>query len=90
MLGNSAAELIPDDVETGTIVRGAFHNLEATISHALERGKESGEIRPGLDNDAQAALLVALMQGLHVLARTEEDPMRLQDAIGAALAPLSN
>ncbi|MGA8371480.1 MAG: TetR/AcrR family transcriptional regulator [Acidimicrobiales bacterium] len=89
MLGNSAAELIPDDVEAGAIVRGAFHDLEATISHALERGKESGEIRSGIDCDAQALLLVALMQGLHVLARTEEDPLRLEEAIDASLVPLS-
>ena len=90
MLGNSAAELVSADEEAGDVVRGAFYELEGAIAAALECAKTSGEVRADLDSDAQALLLVALMQGLHVLARIEEDPMRLKSAIDAALAPLSS
>jgi TetR/AcrR family transcriptional repressor of nem operon len=89
MLGNTAAEMVPDDEEAGDVVRNAFHELEAIISRALEHAKNSGEIRADVDCGAQATLLVALMQGLHVLARVKEDPMTLRDAIDAALAPLT-
>ena len=90
MLGNTAAEMVPDDEEAGDVVRTAFRELEGIVARALEQAKDSGEIRADVDCDAQATLLVALMQGLHVLARVEEDPMHLSDAIDVALAPLSN
>ena len=89
MLGNSTAEFLPDDQEIGEVVRSAFHELERTITRALERAKSSGEIRSDLDSRTQAALLVVLMQGLHVLARVEDDPMCLQAVIESAIAPLS-
>jgi TetR/AcrR family transcriptional repressor of nem operon len=88
MLGNSAAELLPEDDEAAGVVRTAFHELERLIALALENAKVSGEIRADIDSDAQGALLVALMQGLHVLARVEDSPLRLRGAIDAALAPL--
>jgi TetR/AcrR family transcriptional repressor of nem operon len=90
MLGNSAAELLPEDTQVGEVVRNAFRELEQTIALALEHAKDSGEVRADLDGAAQASLLVALMQGLHVVARTESDPLRLGEAIEAALVPLSN
>jgi TetR/AcrR family transcriptional repressor of nem operon len=90
MLGNSATELLPDDAEAAEIVRHTFRNLENTIALAVQHAKDSGEFRPDIDEAAQASLLVALMQGLHVVARTEEDPLRLEAAIDAALAPLNN
>jgi TetR/AcrR family transcriptional regulator, transcriptional repressor for nem operon len=40
-----------------------------------------------VDCGAQGRLLVALMQGLHVVARAERDPRRLEDVVDAALAP---
>jgi TetR/AcrR family transcriptional repressor of nem operon len=89
MLGDTAAEALPDDDDAGTVVRGAFRELENTIEQALKLAQQAGEIRDDIDNGAQARLLLALMQGLHVLARAEDDPLRLQDAIDAALKPVA-
>ncbi len=89
MLGNTAAEALPDDDQAGAVVRAAFRDLEATIEQALKLAQNAGEIRGDIDTGAQARLLLALMQGLHVLARAEDDPLRLQDAIVAALTPLA-
>jgi TetR/AcrR family transcriptional repressor of nem operon len=89
MLGNTAAEVLPGDATAGRIVRGAFRELEGTIEQALKLAQQAGETHDDIDCGAQARLLLALMQGLHVLARAEEDPLRLQDAIDAALTPLA-
>jgi len=90
MLGNTAAEILPGDEEAGRMVRGAFGELEGAIERALAVAAQCGEIREDLDCGAHARLLVVLMQGLHVVARAECNPKRLQDVIDAALASLAH
>ena len=88
MLGNTATEQ-PDDATATALVREAFAELETSVAHALERARREGEVNSGVDPRTYARVLVALMQGLHVLARVEPDPGPLQAAIDAALAPLA-
>jgi TetR/AcrR family transcriptional regulator, transcriptional repressor for nem operon len=88
MLGNTATELATTDPTAATVVRTSFAELETAIERALERAQRADEIAPGIDCATQARLLIALMQGLHVLARVERQPQRLRDVIDAALAPL--
>ena len=88
MLGNTAAEILPGDDEAGRVVRDAFRDLETAIQHGLELAQRTGEVGDNVNCGAQARLLVAVMQGLHVLARAELDPQRLEDVIDAALTPL--
>ena len=88
MLGNTAAELLPGDDGAATIVRDALRDLEASIAEAIESAQRQGEIASDVNSTSQAVLLVALMQGLHVVARTEADPQRLHDAIDTAMQPL--
>jgi TetR/AcrR family transcriptional repressor of nem operon len=87
MLGNTATELA-DDVTARGIVRRAFAELETSIAEALARAQRDGEVKRDLDVDGYARALVALTQGLHVLARVETDSHRLHDGVDAALAPL--
>jgi TetR/AcrR family transcriptional regulator, transcriptional repressor for nem operon len=89
MLGNTATEVLPDDEEAGQIVRRAFGELEAGLEEALVNAQRAGEIRDSVDCGAHARLLLALLQGLHVIARVERDPRRLDDAIDAALAAIT-
>ena len=89
MLGNTAAESLPADTEATELVSDALDALEAAIERALERGRESGEVRDDVDAGAHARMLVALIQGLHLVARVEDDPARLEDAVEAALTPLT-
>jgi len=90
MLGNTSAEILPGDDEAGQVVRGALRELEDAIERALAVAQRRGEIREDLDCGAHARLLVVLMQGLHVVARAECNPKRLQDVIDAALASLAH
>ncbi|MFI9561546.1 TetR/AcrR family transcriptional regulator [Nonomuraea endophytica] len=89
MLGNTATELLPGDEAAGRVVRGAFGTLENAIEQALSAAKRTGEIREDVDCAAHARLLVVLIQGLHVVARAESDPHRLDDVVQAALASLT-
>lgn len=88
MLGNTATEL-SDDPAAAAIVRDALGELERSIAEALARAQRDGEVAPGVRPDAAARMLVALMQGLHVLARVAPDPAPLRAAVDAALAPLA-
>jgi TetR/AcrR family transcriptional regulator, transcriptional repressor for nem operon len=90
MLGNTAAEVLPGDEAAGRVVRDAFRDLEDAIEGALGLAQKAGEIRHDVDCGAQARLLVAVMQGLHVRARAEPDPHRLDDVVDAALEPLAS
>jgi TetR/AcrR family transcriptional regulator, transcriptional repressor for nem operon len=88
MLGNTAAELLPHDEAARQVISTAFGALESAIEQALAIARHNGEIRQDIDCGTQARLLVALLQGLHILARAEPDPHRLDDVVHAALAPL--
>ncbi|GAA1869226.1 TetR/AcrR family transcriptional regulator [Asanoa iriomotensis] len=89
MLGNTATEVVPDDEEAARIVRRAFGELESGLEEALANAQRAGEVRGDVDCGAHARLLLALVQGLHVVARAEADPGRLGDAIDAALAGIT-
>ena len=89
MLGNTATELLPDDEAAGRVVRDAFGALEQAIEQALAQAQRTGEIRAEVDCGAQARFLGALVQGLHVVARTEPHPERLGDVVDAAIAALT-
>jgi TetR/AcrR family transcriptional repressor of nem operon len=85
MLGNTATELATD-AAAAKMVREAFVELEAAVAHALARAQTEGEVTDEIDPDSYARVLLATMQGLHVLARVETDRQRLRDAVDAALA----
>ncbi|NUS44549.1 MAG: TetR/AcrR family transcriptional regulator [Mycobacteriaceae bacterium] len=90
MLGNTAAELLPQDHAAGRVVREAYGALEQAITAALSRAQAAGEVRADVDCAVQGRVLLVLMQGLHIVARAEPDPRRLQDVIHAALATVAN
>jgi TetR/AcrR family transcriptional repressor of nem operon len=88
MLGNTATELATDPTAT-KIVRDAFGELETVLALSLARAQSDGEVTGEIDPASYARLLVAIMQGLHVLARVETDSQRLRDTVDAALACLA-
>lgn len=86
LLGNTAVELAPDDARATELVRSGFTVIEDAFRAALDQARAAGEIADRGDTGAQARMLLALMQGLQVVARAEVDPTRLADAVDAALA----
>jgi TetR/AcrR family transcriptional repressor of nem operon len=87
LLGNTAVELAGSDEEVREAVRAAFQRTEEAFRSALVRAQEAGEIPAGEVADT-AALLLVVMQGLQVIARTEPDPRRLAAVVDAAVRGL--
>ena len=89
MLGNTSVDVLPADAQAATVVRRALDELTDAIRSALERAQRAGEVRADVDATDAARLLVALMQGLHVVARSATDPMELAGTVDTALAALA-
>jgi TetR/AcrR family transcriptional repressor of nem operon len=87
MLGNTAVELAGSDEEVRRALGAAFQRTEDAFRRALVRAQENGEIPEG-DVADQAALLLVVLQGLHILARTQPDPDRVAGAVDAAVRGL--
>lgn len=67
-----------------------FTWLAERLSAVLADGVRTGELRPGTDPDATAALIIAAVQGGYVLARAHQDPAAFDRAIDGAKQALSN
>jgi TetR/AcrR family transcriptional repressor of nem operon len=84
MLGNTAVELGGSDEDIRRAVADGFARTEAAFHAAVLRAQDSGEIPPG-DPQGPAALLLIVLEGLHVVARAGGGPERLAHAVDAAL-----
>lgn len=87
LLGNTAVEVSTHDDDIGGVVREGFAALEKALRLALERAYRSGEL-PERNSAAQARMLMAVQQGLQVIARTAPDPVRFVDSVDAVLCSL--
>jgi len=65
-----------------------FGRLETAFRTAIERAQRSGELAGSGDPAAQALMLLAVVEGLQVVAKVETDRRRLETAVDAALASL--
>ena len=89
MLGNTAMELLPQDEVAREIVHSGLQAFEQGVEDGLRAAQQAGEIREDVDCHSQARLLVVLVQGLHVTARAELAPEKLQDVIDYALEAIT-
>ncbi|HET6742585.1 MAG TPA: hypothetical protein VFH76_26780, partial [Kribbella sp.] len=62
-------------------------NLRTSFAGALTRARVAGELRPGVGAES-AALLVAVVQGMNVMAKTHPGRNVLQAVADQALAGL--
>jgi TetR/AcrR family transcriptional regulator, transcriptional repressor for nem operon len=61
-------------------VRQAMTQLRERIQRAVMRGIAGGEIRPDVDGDAVATLLIATMEGAVMLSKLYRDPAHMSRA----------
>jgi AcrR family transcriptional regulator len=85
LLTNTAAEMAGRDPEVREVVTAAFRRLEAAYETALARAGAAGQLADGVDPDAQARLLVAVMQGIRVMGTTGAPESALQQIVDGAL-----
>jgi AcrR family transcriptional regulator len=53
--------------------RAAMDDLRALVARTTERGKARGEVRPGVDADALATVMIALLEGAVMMSRLYGD-----------------
>ncbi|MEJ7688705.1 MAG: TetR/AcrR family transcriptional regulator [Variovorax sp.] len=88
LITNSVVEFASRDPELAGMFQLHLARLETTFAAALARARAAGELRPGAGPDA-AAFLMALVQGMNVLAKTRPGRRTLQAIADAALEGLA-
>lgn len=88
LITNSLVELAERDPELTGLFEQHLANLQTSFAGALARARAAGELRPGAGPDS-APLLVAVVQGMNVLAKTNPDRAVLQNVANNALAGLA-
>lgn len=84
LLGNSVPEFGTKDRELSEILGRKLELMEAAFQRALRRAKKAGEVSRELDPTATARSLLALAQGLAVLARVNREPGLVRGVLHSA------
>ena len=83
---NSAVELGMDDAEVAALIRGAFRRVERVLRARLVEARRDGHLAVGTQPAVQARLLIAVLQGIRVMAKVGVDRAAMRDAVNCALA----
>lgn len=87
LITNSLVEFASRDPELGDLMTGHLANLRAAFAGALARAAADGELRPGA-GASSADLLVAVVQGMNVLAKSQPGRAALTTIADSAIAGL--
>lgn len=88
MLVNAALELAPYDPEFRKLVVEEMMFIEAFFRRCIAAGQKDGSIVKTRPADEAAKLLLSVLMGIRVLARTQPERVILEGAVNGALAPL--
>jgi TetR/AcrR family transcriptional repressor of nem operon len=88
LITNSVTELAPRDAELADLFAAHLTRLRTVFAAVLARAAEEGELRPGAGPEA-AGLLVAVVQGMNVLAKTQPGRAALQAVADSAIAGIA-
>lgn len=89
MIVNSALEVAPHDAELGLVIGRYLDEIRDFFLRNIRAAQRSGAVAPELDADEAASLLLGLLLGIRVLARSKPDRSLLQAAVRPALALLA-
>ncbi|MFK4446306.1 TetR/AcrR family transcriptional repressor of nem operon [Caballeronia udeis] len=90
MLVNSALEMAPHDPEFQQVVAGVLVKLEAYFGRCVAAGQQTGEITSAQPAEDFARLLLAVLLGIRVLARSRPEPALLEGLLRPVLALLDS
>ncbi|HSZ41880.1 MAG TPA: TetR/AcrR family transcriptional regulator [Trebonia sp.] len=88
LITNSLVEFAARDPELAAMFQVHLARLQTSFAAALARARAEGELRPGAGPES-AGLLVAVVQGMNVMAKGQPGRAALQDVADAALAGLA-
>lgn len=88
LITNSLVEFAARDPELAGMITLHIANLRAAFEAALTRAAADGELRPGA-GPGSAALLVAVVQGMNVIAKSRPGRAALDEIVRATLDGLT-
>jgi TetR/AcrR family transcriptional repressor of nem operon len=88
LITNSLVEFAARDPELVKMFQLHLARLQTSFAAALARARADGELRPGAGPES-AGMLVAVVQGMNVLAKSRPGRQALQDIVDATLAGLA-
>ncbi|MGW0819348.1 TetR/AcrR family transcriptional regulator [Streptomyces viridiviolaceus] len=88
MVGNTTAELVPHDAEATEVVAHSYRRFTDLVSDALRRAQSTGEVTDNARPEAQAQLLLYIVQGLSLVSRAGLDKTAALSAIDTAIDAL--
>jgi TetR/AcrR family transcriptional regulator, transcriptional repressor for nem operon len=89
-LVNSALEVAPHNAKVRAIIAAQFGNIEAFFRQCILAGQTDRTISPDIEADEVAGLLLGVLLGIRVLARTTPNREILEGITRPALAMLDN
>ncbi|MGW0656501.1 TetR/AcrR family transcriptional regulator [Streptomyces umbrinus] len=69
LVGNTTAELVPQDSEATEVVTRSYRRFIEIVTDALRRAQTAGEVTANSSPEAQAQLLLYIVQGLSLVSR---------------------
>ena len=90
LIVNSALELAPHDPEFQAALVKVLRDMEAFFHRCVKAGQDTGAISASLPADDLARMLLGLLMGLRVLARSRPEPELLRGLVRPALALLDD
>ncbi|MFG7945510.1 TetR/AcrR family transcriptional regulator [Streptomyces cacaoi] len=88
LVGNTAAELVPHDSEATELVAHSYGRFTELVTEALRRAQATGEVTDSARPEAQARLLLYVVQGLSLVSRAESDRSAAPAAVDTAIDAL--
>ncbi|WP_307842635.1 TetR family transcriptional regulator C-terminal domain-containing protein [Streptomyces sp. RK75] len=88
LVGNTTAELVPHDSEATQVVTRSYRRFTDILTDALRRAQAAGEVTGTARPEAQAQLLLYVVQGLSLVSRAGLDRTAALAAIDTAIDAL--
>ncbi|MYR62248.1 TetR family transcriptional regulator [Streptomyces sp. SID625] len=85
LVGNATAELVPQDKEVMEMVTGFHRRFTEIVADALRRAQKTGEVTDASSAEAQAQLLLYIVQGLALVSRAGPDRAAALAAVDVAV-----
>ncbi len=85
LVGNTTAELVPHDSEATEVVARSYRRFTDIVADALRRAQSAGEVSSSATPQAQAQLLLYVVQGLSLVSRAGLDREAALRAVDAAI-----
>ncbi len=90
LITNTVTELTNRDPDAAEIVAEALRQLELALASILTRARREGDLESDADPTALARFLVAVVQGLRVLSKVQDNRTALQQVADTAKTAIWN